>query len=244
MQLDVDNLQLLTHYNAYQIKSQQILISVCLYIVAYCVIVLLLVFAPDLWYNTVMNGYDFDDTIFRGNSMRRFSIFCTLRLPYLILFVPVLLLAFLLRGLRILNKNRYLHMISLFVALVPNAEKFAVKFWDKNINRIKAWYIAQRRDDDIVISASPTFLIAEACRRLGVSCIATQLSPVGAKLTGKHVYGEEKVVAYKAVYGDRPLLAYYSDSMSDKPMFEFAERGYFVKGDAVNLLYQGGERVA
>ena len=184
-----------------------------------------------------MNGYDFDDTIFKGNSMRRFSIFCALRLPYLILFVPVLLLACILRVLRILNKNRYLHMISLFVALVPNVEMFVVKFWDKNIKRIKPWYLAQRRDDDIIISASPFFLVNEACRRLGVRCIATNLGK-NAHLTGEHVYGSVKVSAYTSVYGDAPLATYYSDSMSDTPMFKFAQRGYFVKGNKVRLLYE------
>ena len=191
-----------------------------------------------------MNGYDFDDTIFRGNSMRRFSIFCTLRLPYLILFAPVLLLAFLLRAVRILNKNRFLHMISLFVALVPNAEKFAAKFWDKNIKRIKPWYLKQRRDDDIIISASPFFLINEACKRLGVGCIATKLSPRNARLTGKHCYGAEKVKMYREQFGDTPLATYYSDSMSDMPLFLFAEKGYFVKGNEITQLYENGEQIA
>ena len=192
-----------------------------------------------LWYNTSMNGYDFDDTIFRGNSMRRFSIFCTLRLPYLILFTPMLLLAFLLRAVRILDKNRFLHMISLFIAFVPHAEKFAARFWDKNIKRIKPWYFTQRRDDDIIISASPAFLIEEICSRLGVSCIATNLD-THARLHGKHCYGAEKVKMYKAVYGDAPLASYYSDSKSDTPMFKFADKGYFVKGNEVSLIYQNG----
>ena len=190
-----------------------------------------------------MNGYDFDDTIFRGNSMRRFSIFCALRFPYLILFTPVLLLALLLRAMRILDKNRYLHMISLFVALVPCVEKFAVKFWDKNINRIKPWYLEQRRDDDVIISASPYFLIEEACKRLGVACIATNLD-TRARLRGhRHVYGKEKVTSYIAIYEDKPLASYYSDSMSDAPMFQFAQKGYFVKGNQVTLLYENGVRV-
>ena len=190
-----------------------------------------------------MNGYDFDDTIFRGNSMRRFAIFCTLRFPYLILFVPVLLIALLLRGLRILNKNRYLHMISLYVALVPNVEKFVVKFWDKNIARIKPWYLAQKRDDDVIVSASPFFLVVEACKRLGVACLATNLDTHG-RLRGEHYYGKVKVSMFKLIFEGKQLASYYSDSLSDTPMFTFAEKGYYVKGDEVTLLYENGELVA
>ena len=190
-----------------------------------------------------MNGYDFDDTILKGNSMVRFSMFCTLRLPYLILFIPVLIVAFLLRLVRILSKNRYLHMISWFVAVVPRAEWFARKFWDKNMTRIKQWYLDQRRDDDVVVSASPQFLVGEACRRLGIRCLGSPLSPRSARLHGEHVYAEQKVETYRDAFGDEPLATYYSDSLSDTPMFKLAEKGYFVDGDDVLLLYENGQKL-
>ena len=188
-----------------------------------------------------MNGYDFDDTIFRGNSTRRFAFFCAVRFPYMVIFLPVLLVAVVLRGLRIIDKNKYLHIISSYVALVPNVQKLIVKFWDKNINRVKAWYLKQKRDDDVIISASPCFIVQEACKRLGVSCIATNLD-TRARLVGKHCYGDEKVAMYKERYGDTSLDTYYSDSMSDTPMFEYAKRGYFVKGELCVQLYENGNK--
>ena len=190
-----------------------------------------------------MNGYDFDDTIFRSNSMRRFYFFCALRLPYLfVLFAPVIAVAVVLRALRILDKNKYLFMMEWFIACVPNAEKFAVKFWDKNFKRIKSWYLEQKQDDDVIVSASPYFLINEACKRLGVRCIATNLDP-HARLHGKHCHGVTKVEMYREQFGDKQLAAYYSDSLSDTPMFKYAERGYLVKGDVVTLLYENGEKI-
>ena len=190
-----------------------------------------------------MNGYDFDDTILKGNSMVRFSVFCTLRLPYLILFLPVIVIASLLYSVRILNKNRYLHMISWFVALVPHTEKFVNKFWDKNMKHIKSWYLNQKRDDDVVISASPQFLAGEACKRLGITCLGTPLSPISARLHGAHNYAENKVDTYKENFGDTLLATYYSDSLSDTPMFMLAEKGYFVYGEEVVLLYENGQKL-
>ena len=194
-------------------------------------------------YNYCMNGYDFDKTIFKGNSMCRFSVFCTLRLPYLILFAPILLVAFLMRFVRILDKNRYLHMISWFVALIPRTEKFAAKFWDRNMKNIQPWYLNQRLDDDLIITASPEFLVGEACRRLGVRCLGMQLSPRSARMYGDHCYGEFKVGRYREAFGDAPLATYYSDSLSDTPMFKLADQGYFVHGDNVLLLYEKGQRL-
>ena len=190
-----------------------------------------------------MNGYDFDNTILRGNSTRRFYFYCLLRFPYLVLFIPVIMLASVLRGLHIISMNKYLHMLELYIALVPNVDKRVVKFWDKNMKRIKSWYLEMRRDDDIVISASPYFLVVEACKRLGVACIATNLD-THARLHGhKHVYGKEKVTMYNTVFCDKPLLSYYSDSMTDIPMFKLAKKGFFVKQDNIIQLYENGEKI-
>ena len=197
-----------------------------------------------LCYNTNihMNGYDFDNTILHGNSTRRFAFFCTARLPYLVLFVPLIAIASILRVLHIISMNRYLHTLEWFIALVPNVDKYVVKFWDKNMKHIKPWYLEQRRDDDIVISASPYFIVEEACKRLGIACIATDLD-TRARLHSAHVYGKRKVAMFQSVYEDKPLASYYSDSMTDVPMFQFAERGYYVKGHKVKLLYENGVRV-
>lgn len=189
-----------------------------------------------------MNGYDFDDTIYRGNSMRRFSVFCTLRLPYLVLYLPVLLVAFLLRGLRILTKNAYLLLLEGFVVFVPHVQRFVNKFWDKNMCRIKQWYLDQRRDDDVVVSATPYFVVGEACRRLGLKCIATDLS-TNCKLRGKHCHGKYKVQYFREQTGGAELNAYYSDSHSDAPMWKYARHGYLVKGDKVTAVYEQGNKI-
>ena len=164
-----------------------------------------------------------------------------LRLPYLVVMVPIMIVAGLLRGLRILNKDQFLFALEWYVALVPRADWFAVKFWNKNMHRIKQWYLEQKRDDDVIVSASPQFLVEEACKRLGVKCIATNLDTRG-NLHGKHCYGAEKVVAYKAQFDDNSLETYYSDSLSDTPMLRMAEYGYLVKGDEITLIYEHGTK--
>ena len=48
------------------------------------------------------------------------------------------------------------------------------RYWDKYVNRISAWYLAQKRSDDLIISASPDCIIGPITRRLGVNFIATE----------------------------------------------------------------------
>lgn len=190
-----------------------------------------------------MNGYDFDETIFKGNSLRRFFFYCLVRLPYLILYMPIQLLSVILYGVRILNKHRFLCVLEWFIVFVPCKRKFIDKFWQKNFKRIKAWYLEQKRSDDVIVSASPQYLVEPACQQLGVTCIASQVDLKSGKTIGKHCHGKAKPHFYKEVFGDAPLATYYSDSLSDKPMFLLAESGYLVKGSKITLLYQNGQKV-
>ena len=189
-----------------------------------------------------MNGYDFDNTIYKGNSFRRFYFYCLVRLPYLVIYLPVQLVAAILHGLRILNKHRFLCVLERFIVFVPNKRKFVEKFWNKNFSRIKSWYFSQKRDDDIIISASPQYLVEVACSRLGVKCIASNVDIQSGKTFGKHCHGAAKTDFFRKHFGDSPLATYYSDSLTDVPLFKLAERGYLVKGDKITLLYQNGEK--
>ena len=190
-----------------------------------------------------MNGYDFDKTILKGNSVRRFFHFCSLRLPYLWLLLPELLIAVILYGLRIIRKDGFLRMLEFFIMLVPCRKKFAERFWNKNVKHVKQWYLDAKRHDDVVVSASPDFLIDEICSRLGVVCIASPTNKRGS-VVGKHCYGEHKVTMFRDRFPEATLETFYSDNMSDAPMFRIAKRGYLVKGDEIAQVYENGQYIA
>ena len=57
-------------------------------------------------------------------------------------------------------------------------EKEIKIFLDIKISKIKKWYLEQKEKSDLVISASPDFLVGEACRRLNINSLS---SPVNLK---------------------------------------------------------------
>lgn len=155
------------------------------------------------------------------------------------IYLPVLLVAVVFK--RCLSSNTFYNMLTYFVKLVPNKQKFVRKYWDKHIDKIQQWYLNQQRDDDIVISASPLYLVEEACKRIGVRCIATPVDLKTSKVIGgNHCYGGQKPYFYREQFGNEPLETFYSDSMSDEPMFKLAKRGYLVKGNKITLIYENG----
>ena len=188
-----------------------------------------------------MNVYDFDKTIYPGDSATHFWWFLVRRHPAALPMAAGAIPA----GIRCLTeksgdarqRGRLRGQLKerLFAVLrrVPDPEGEVTAFWDSHLDRVYPWYINRRREDDVVISASPEFLIAEACRRLGIACIATPVEMTTGELRGPNCWGPEKPRRFRETYGDAPVEEFYSDSYSDRPMMELAREGFLMKNGRV-----------
>ena len=119
-----------------------------------------------------------------------------------------------------------------FLALIGDVDATVDAFWTKNMARVKPWYYEKCRPDDVVISASPEFLVRLPCERLGVACVMG--SPVDKHtgvFSGPNCHGEEKVRRFRKVFPDAQIEDFYSDSYSDDPLARIAKRAILVKGD-------------
>jgi phosphoserine phosphatase len=104
------------------------------------------------------------------------------------------------------------------------------EFWEKNSTKIQDWYLNQRNDDDVIISASPEFLLAPLiCNTLGIRLIVSKINAVSGKYTGKNCYGDEKARQFKSVFDNEAIDEFYSDSCHDAPMVKIAGRAFLVK---------------
>ena len=106
-------------------------------------------------------------------------------------------------------------------------------FLGKNNNKIKEFYLKQKKDDDIIISASPEFLLKPICDELGVNLIASNFDKKTGKLIGNNCYGDEKVCRLKEL-GIEQCDEFYSDSKSDEPMMKIAKKAFLVKKNVIN----------
>ena len=179
-----------------------------------------------------MTGYDFDKTIYKTDSSTDFFIYMVSRRPYLWIFIPWFLVVLALYGMKLVSKKRTKELLFFFVPWHSNIDKIVDKFWSKNANKIKLWYAQQKKDDDVIISASLGFIIRPVMNMLNIkNWIATNYSIKTGKILGKNCYGEEKVVEFKRIYPKQKMDAYYSDSYSDLPAMHFAGKGILVDGD-------------
>lgn len=181
-----------------------------------------------------MNVYDFDETIYDGDCTVDFYIHCFKRFPKvrrhsLSLIRPVFRFVCF-KG----DKTEFKQAFFGFLKFVPEQELEVLLFWDRHEGGIKRFYGRQQRPDDIIITASPEFLVSPIMKRLGVAgVIGSRVDIRNGAFGGANCHGAEKVRRFRLAHPDAVVDEFYSDSRSDSPMAELAARAYIVKGDKI-----------
>ena len=180
-----------------------------------------------------MNVYDFDQTIYHGDSTVDFYFYCLRHKPLMMRSVPGTIGAFALYQAGKWDKTRFKQQMYRFLTAIGDSEQMVRDFWSTHIKNIKPWYIEKtRREDDVIISASPEFLLQPACNQLGIKYLmASRVDSHTGKYTGINCWGEEKVRRFREVFGDAQIETFYSDSLSDTPLAREAKTAWIVRGD-------------
>lgn len=175
-----------------------------------------------------MNIYDFDGTIYHGDSTFDFYFYALKKHPGLVRFLPKQAVAFALYALKRIDKTNMKERFYTFLTGI-DAEGMLEAFWDTHEKNIYPYYKAQQKEDDIIISASPEFLLKPICARLGIRhLMASRVDPKTGAYTGLNCWGSEKVRRLEAQMGITHCDEFYSDSHSDAPLAGIAHKAFLV----------------
>lgn len=180
-----------------------------------------------------VNVYDFDKTILPYDSTEAFFRHCLRRYPRAI--YPALGALPLAAGvpLRLASKTRAKELFYRFLTCVPDIDAEVERFWKEHIRDVNAWYLAHRRESDVVSSASPEFLLRPVAEQLGFRLMASRVDRYSGWTLGENNHGEEKVRRLRREYPGLEIAEFYSDSLSDTPLARLAERAFIVKGQCL-----------
>ena len=182
-----------------------------------------------------MNVYDFDKTIYDGDSTADFYLYALGKHKKNLLLAPSLATAAMKYYVfRKGTKTQFKEVMYRFLNRC-DTEQDVASFWEKNARKIKRYYLKQQRSDDVIISASPVFLLQPICNKLGIRClIASEVDPHTGQYSGENCHGEEKVRRFRAQFGQTEIDAFYSDSHSDDPLARIAKQAFMVKGESLS----------
>lgn len=180
-----------------------------------------------------MKVYDFDGTIYNGDSTVDFYMFCIKKKPALLFYCVDQFFAAGMYLINVWSKKKFKEHFFSFLKDV-NTEEYVEEFWNESKGKIKPWFIDKISDDTVIISASPSFLIEPIAKSLGIrNVIATNVDRRNGKIIGENCHGNEKVSRFKQIYPENTIEEFYSDSKSDGPMAALAEKAYIVNGDGI-----------
>ncbi|MBR6151902.1 MAG: haloacid dehalogenase-like hydrolase [Lachnospiraceae bacterium] len=183
-----------------------------------------------------MNVYDFDGTIFYSDCSIGFAFWCMNRHPKLwFTFFPGLIRCVIQhkRG-KIPNYQLQRKMFS-YLTMIDDFDVQIERYWDKYEKKISAWYLAQKKPDDLIISASPDCIIGPIANRLGVNYMATEFDREYGVFTNNLMYAKEKA-KYIIDHGFPVIDNFYSDSLADTPLALCSEKAHLVIKKATTVI--------
>lgn len=188
-----------------------------------------------------MNAYDFDNTIYDGESIVDFFLFCLKKdhsllryLPYIIIFV----IKYKFNKITIEEITNTIERLSLsfFKNRHYNYEALVEEFWQKNIHKLKPQFLKKLKKDDLIITGCPNFLIEYIKDKLNVDNIICTEFNLETKKLEFLCFGKNKVKIFKELCKDQKINEFYTDSLADIPFMQLSDKVYLVNKDEIKLI--------
>lgn len=188
-----------------------------------------------------MNVYDFDNTIYRGESVLDLFFFYVKKTPRLLRFMPKVFYALFRykQGKMTVETalERYAGFVEDYFRSIKDPAADAKEFWDGHMHKIKSFYKELQREDDVIVTASPEMNMREICARLGVQhCVGSLIDEETGKVT-RLCMRSHKIPAFLAAFPDAHVENFYTDSpKNDAPLIDLADHAFVVKGDKITQI--------
>lgn len=174
--------------------------------------------------------YDFDGTIYNGDSSVDFILYSIKTNKKLWKYIPKMIWYTILYICKMISTKKYKEGMFSFIKEIENLEEFTTTFWKKHDKKINDFFIKNRKEKKniCIISASPEFLLKPYLDRFeNIELIGTKMDSNG-KIEGENCNKKEKVKRMYQWKKKVKIETFYSDSSKDTPLAELAKESYIV----------------
>ncbi len=188
--------------------------------------------------NNSINLYDFDGTIYKGHSSIDFYLFALAKYPILLKYAPDNLIDLYKIKKHIINLQYSTKNYCDFLKYIDDIDALVAEFWKKNKHKIKDWYKEAHDETDVIITASPEFLVRPICEELGIkNLIASKIDKHTGEVDGKFCFNGEKINLFNRYYPGANVDSCYTDNViHDAPLLSLAKNKYRVKGNKITRI--------
>lgn len=180
-----------------------------------------------------MNVYGFDNTIYDGETIIDFLMFCVKKDISLTKYIPIATRTVMLYKSNLLPIDKVYELIDQMSSKViknrEQANSLIKEFWLHHKHKLNKYFLDKINSDDVIITASPRILIEGISNELktnNIICSELNLE------TGKFdflCFGENKLKAFKEKYPNAIIDEFYTVSLVDSSMIEISSKVFLVK---------------
>lgn len=180
-----------------------------------------------------MKVFDFDNTLYHGESAVDLALYMIKNNKKIILYLPKIFVNLIKYKLCLVDKKKIVAAINDFLNNVIRSKEElygAVEgFWEKNRYKLDRKMLSMIKSDDVIITAGPDFLINGIRDLINTDHIISSRLDTDKMKVAYLNFGENKVKGYMALYGDKRIDYFFTDSYNDKALMDISERVYIVK---------------
>ena len=180
-----------------------------------------------------MKVFDFDNTLYRGESSLDFSLFMIRANKRILLYLPVIASNTIRYKLCLVDRQELGDSINKYMKIIVRSKQemldLVEAFWATHSKNLDQRMIARIRPEDIIITAGPDFLLDGIKDRLHTENIISSVVDLDRREILHFNFKDNKVLRFRELYGDRKIDAFYTDSYNDKAMMDISEKVYLIK---------------
>jgi phosphoserine phosphatase len=184
--------------------------------------------------------FDFDNTIYRGESSIDFALYMLRYNKRILLFLPDLLFNLVTYKLCLVSKEKLERRINDAIKIIVRDREELMRltrsFWQENYYKLDDRMLRRIDKNDFIITAGPSFLIDAIKNSLNTSNLICSEIDWDRMEISHFNFGDNKVKRYSELCGDKPIDCFYTDSFNDRSMMAISKRVYYVKNGNIKCI--------
>lgn len=190
--------------------------------------------------NTPMKAFDFDNTIYCGESSLDFSLYMIRTHKKILLYLPVIMANAIRYKLCLVDKEKLGAEINKYMKLIIRDKReirhLVKTFWQTHADRLDTDMLRRIGPDDLIITAGPDFLLDGIKDRLGTQNIISSVVDLDRIEILHFNFKDNKVSRFRELYGNTRIDAFYTDSYNDQALMEISDKVFLVKKGRIKRI--------
>ena len=180
-----------------------------------------------------MKAFDFDNTIYRGESSIDLAVYMIRNNKKIILYLPMIFKNLVKYKLCMIGREEMEIILNDFCQAVmgdkDEVPEIIDRFWQTHTHKLNRRILKLISPEDIIITAGPDILINGIRDSLHTDhIISSEVDLNSGRFTYLN-FKDNKVRRFKELYGDTPIDVFYTDSYNDRALMEISDRVFLVK---------------